>query len=118
MEQKFNLISDLLGSPTMCEKCENFAYGQALYAALCNTDWIKLETMNVLKGEYWCTSWRRAAGTVALMRENGDYMDFYCSGSAEGVLSVPEGVVLPEIAIDLKELGWIEYRHPPVTLIV
>jgi hypothetical protein len=32
------------------------------------------------------------------MREKGDYMDWYCHGM--------EGFIDPEVAADLKELGW------------
>jgi hypothetical protein len=32
------------------------------------------------------------------MREKGDYMDWYCHGM--------EGFIDPEVASDLKELGW------------
>jgi hypothetical protein len=45
------------------------------------------------------------------MREEGDYIDWYCSGimnedhKPEGC--VPEMVVTDEIREDLKQLGWI-----------
>ena len=60
-----------------------------------------------------------AGGIVADMREQGDYIDWYCSGignSEDGYglagnkpeqgAYVPEGVVTEEIELDLNRLGW------------
>jgi hypothetical protein len=52
------------------------------------------------------------------MREEGDYIDWYCSGIGNGESGyglnhndgngyVPEGYVSDEITEDLKQLGWI-----------
>jgi hypothetical protein len=58
------------------------------------------------------------------MREQGDYIDWYCSGigsqgegyglnsrtpdlDPDGRTYVPEGVVTDEIKIDLQQLGWV-----------
>lgn len=90
------------------------AYAQNLYAAMCNNDFQKLAVMPILKDETWSCSWRYAGGIIAHMRESGDYIDWYCSGRADGgsgsVYStngyVPESVVTSEVRDDLERLGW------------
>lgn len=107
-----SLEMDLYRSIEIGNKCENQAYAQALYAALCNTTWCRIDTMELLKGSGWSCSWRFAGGVVARIRdayEAGDYMDFYCSGSNDG--AVPEGVVTDEIAADLRSIGWMQIRE-------
>ena len=87
-------------------------YAQNLYAAICNNQFIKLDVWQLLKEEYWTASWRHAGGIIADILDEGDYMDWYCTGSGgpvggmaiEGYL--PEGVVSEEIEDDLKTLGW------------
>jgi hypothetical protein len=75
-----------------------------------------------MKGETWSCSWRHAGGIVADMREQGDYIDWYCSGIGNKELGnglagtipdvtdgrdyVPEGEVTEEIELDLNRLGW------------
>lgn len=101
-------------------------YAQNIYAALCNMRWQKLDVMPILKDEYWSCSWRSAGGIVANMREQGDYMDWYCSGMG-GVATydlkegdeymarmkyVPEATVTDEIKEDLNKLGWVPSEWP------
>lgn len=74
-------------------------YGQSLYSALCNNEFIKREMWEILKDEPWSCSWRYAGGILADMAEAGDYMDWYCSGN--------EGQATEEIINDLYNLGWI-----------
>lgn len=115
--QKDNLEYDLRSSEWMCDKVRNSdAYAQNLYAAMCNMQFIKLDVMPILKNQRWSASWRSAGGIVADMREQGDYIDWYCSGMGEGLGNgdtdgskgyVPEGTVTEEIQMDLKELGWV-----------
>lgn len=109
-------------------------YAQNLYAAMCNNDFQKNEFMPLLAGKTWSCSWRSAGGIVANMREEGDYIDWYCSGIRNGPMPeedfqklspeqqrfqkeydayVPESVVTDEIRSDLKRLGWdvIPYKE-------
>jgi hypothetical protein len=82
---------------------------------LCNQDWQKNEVWPLLKGETYSCSWRYAGGIVADMREQGDYIDWYCSGirGEQGIEYEPpltfvsEGTVTEEIREDFFKLGWI-----------
>ncbi len=114
--QKDNMEYDLRSSEWMCDKVRNSdTYAQNHYAAMCNMQFIKLDVMPILKNQRWSASWRHAGGIIADMREQGDYIDWYCSGIGNAELGngleeskyVPEGVVTEEIANDLKTLGWV-----------
>jgi hypothetical protein len=121
--QKNNMEYDLRCSKELCDKVkESDNYAQNLYAAMCNMDWQSREFWQELKGETWSCSWRHAGGIIADMREEGDYIDWYCSGIGneeygngldgtvpdvtDGRDYVPEGVVTEEIELDLNQLGW------------
>jgi len=73
-------------------------YAQRLYATLCNNDFIPPDVWKVLKDETWSCSWRYAGGIIADMREQGDYIDWYCSGN--------EGEIFPDVEQDLNQIGW------------
>jgi len=117
--QKNNLQYDLRSTDWILAKVrESDTYAQNLYAAICNNDFCKREMWPILKEEYWGASWRSAGGIIADMREEGDYIDWYCSGignsengygldgrQANGY--VPESVVTEEIKDDLYKLGWL-----------
>jgi hypothetical protein len=132
--QKNNLEYDLRSTEWICQKAKaSQSYAQNLYAAMCNMRWCKLDTVNVLeilKDSHWSCSWRYAGGIVADMLEQGDYIDWYCSGirdigfnnDAEEAKElteeqrlrkemydkfVSESVVTDEIAGDLRKLGWV-----------
>jgi len=114
--QKDNMEYDLRSSGWMCAKARNSdTYAQNLYAAMCNMQFIKLDVLPILKNQRWSASWRHAGGIIADMRQEGDYIDWYCSGIGNAELGngleeskyVPEGVVTEEIANDLKTLGWV-----------
>jgi len=106
--QKNNLEYDLRSTDWILKKVrESDNYAQNLYAALCNNDFIKNEVFPILKGEEWACSWRYAGGIIADMREQGDYIDWYCSGIGKQDGSVGEGEVTEEIRDDLLKLGWI-----------
>ena len=122
--QKNNMEYDLRSNKELCDKVKaRDDYAQNLYAAMCNMQFQKLDVLPILKDELWSCSWRHAGGIVADMLQNGDYIDWYCSGM--GGLSgdwdkdtesfeewqartkyVPEGQVTDEIKEDLKQLGW------------
>jgi len=123
-----NLEYDLRSTKWICDKAKaREEYAQNLYAAMCNNDFQKLETWPLLKGQTYSCSWRYAGGIVADMREEGDYIDWYCTGirgkpTDEDLESmtederakhewyqenfVGESVVTDEIREDLLKLGW------------
>lgn len=108
-----NMEHDLRTTAWILDKVRaNDSYAQNLYAAMCNNDFIKRDVYNVLTDKRWHCSWRHAGGIVADMRGEGDYIDWYCSGSAvdeDGALGYhiqPEGYVTEEIKADLGRLGW------------
>jgi hypothetical protein len=122
--QKDNMEYDLRSTKWICDKVKlSDNYSQNLYAAMCNMQFTKLDVIPILKDQRWSASWRKAGGIVADMREEGDYIDWYCSGIGNGESGyglngtvpdvtdgrnyVPEGVVTEEIHADLKQLGWI-----------
>ena len=108
-----NLEYDLRSTDWILDKVRgNDVYAQNLYAAMCNNDFVSTELFPFLKGQRWHCSWRYAGGIIADMREQGDYVDWYCSGIRQdydaipptGV--VPESTVTDEIREDLLRLGW------------
>ena len=114
--QKDNLEYDLRSTDWILTKARaSDSYAQNIYAALCNNDFTKLEVLPILKEEKWSCSWRHAGGIVADMRQEGDYIDWYCSGIGNAELGngleeskyVPEGCITKEIRADLQELGWV-----------
>ena len=131
--QKLNLEYDLRSTEWICQKAKDSeVYAQNLYAAMCNMRWCKLDTTNaleILKDNHWSCSWRHAGGIVADMIEEGDYIDWYCSGIRNDGFDDPEepkelteeqrlrkemyakfvgeSVVTEEIAEDLRKLGWV-----------
>ena len=111
--QKNNLEWDLRNTEWVVNKAKyNNVYAQNIYAALCNNQFIKLDAWQLLKEEYWSASWRYAGGIVSDILDQGDYMDWYCSGigGPTGDMGVPgylpEGVVSDEVKEDLLKLGW------------
>jgi len=126
--QKNNLEYDLRSTDWILEKVRNSdSYAQNLYAAMCNMRFVRKEMFPYLRQDpdkdLWSASWRSAGGIVADMRQEGDYIDWYCSGMGglnreyEGDETneqwrqrtgyVPEGIVTEEIEADLLRLGWI-----------
>jgi hypothetical protein len=123
--KKNNMEWDLRTTDWILKKVRNSDnYAQNLYAAICNNDFIKEDVIQILKENYWSASWRSAGGIISNMRQEGDYIDWYCSGigsqedgyGLDGYIPeldedkreyVPESVVTDEIRKDLLKLGWI-----------
>lgn len=106
--QKDNLEYDLRTTEWILEKVRNSeTYAQNLYAAMCNNDFIKNDVWPILTEQTWSCSWRHSGGIVADMREEGDYIVWYCSGIGTYEGYVSEGEVTDEIREDLLKLGWI-----------
>jgi len=124
-----NLEYDLVTTDWILEKVRTSeSYSQNLYAAMCNNGFIKREVIPILKNQEWSCSWRYAGGIVADMRQEGDYIDWYCSGirdhhditeeekqtwtdeqKARFEITkryVGEGCITDEIRNDLQQLGW------------
>ena len=117
--QENNMEYDLLTSDWIAEKCKEDGYAQNLYAAMCNNEFIKNDVWPLLKQETWSCSWRYAGGIVADIREQGDYLDWYCSGMGSGLGNgdedgskgyVGESKITEEITDDLLKLGWIVFE--------
>lgn len=136
--RKNNMEYDLRSTEWILEKVRaSEVYAQNLYAAMCNNDFQRVDVENtaenlvdVLKDGLptWSCSWRYAGGIVADMREDGDYIDWYCSGIRDNremdddqfqqltkeqqeryIITkdfVGESVVTDEIQEDLLKLGW------------
>ena len=105
-----NMEYDLLTTPWILEKVRaSDVYAQNLYAAMCNRDFRKIDVIEILKESSWSCSWRYAGGIIADMREDGDYIDWYCSGIRDNYNGgwVSECTVTTEIRDDLERLGWL-----------
>jgi len=128
--RKDNLEYDLRSTEWIIEKTKSDnVYAQHLYAAICNNEFQRNDVWPILTGKKWGASWRHAGAIVADMREQGDYMDWYCTGiqSDETIdeevfqnmddhqrqefyevkAYVSESIVTNEIREDLFKLGWI-----------
>ena len=116
---------DLVTTDWILEKVRgDNVYAQHLYAAMCNNDFIPIKVVPILrqdpKKDYWSASWRYAGGIVADMRQEGDYINWYCSGIGGSLTWDPEiekaqlarqgfvgeGCITDEIRNDLQRLGW------------
>ena len=128
--QKDNMEYDLRSTQWIIDKTKgDEVYAQHLYAAMCNNEFTKNDVIPILTEKKWGCSWRHAGGIIADMRQEGDYIDWYCSGIRDaqtldddefraltkeqqeayiqGKKFVPESVVTDEIREDLLKLGWI-----------
>lgn len=102
-------ISDIRNSGWLLEKIKaSDSYTQNLYAAICNNELIRNDVFDILVNNRISFSWRAIAGILSNIRNNGDYMEYYCSGSLiDGSPDyVQESFVTDEILQDLKKLGW------------
>lgn len=112
-----NLEYDLRSTDWVAIKAkENKFYAQNLYAALCNNNFQKQDVWPIITNNTWSCSWRYAGGILADILEEGDYLDWYCSGirdldektsiDKDGRTYRAEGDVSEEIKSDLAKLGW------------
>jgi hypothetical protein len=107
-----NMEYDLRSTDWILDKVRSSeVYAQNLYAALCNNDFQKRDVMPILTNKTWSCTWRSSGRIVADMREEGDYLDWYCSGIVEDDIAgeptyASEGMVTKEIEADLLRLGW------------
>ena len=134
--QKDNMEYDLRSTPWIIDKVKgDEVYAQHLYASMCNNGFTKNDVIPILTEKRWSCSWRHAGGIIADMREQGDYIDWYCSGIRDsttldddefraltkelqeayiqGKKFVPESCVTDEIREDLLKLGWIVIDEEP-----
>lgn len=114
--REHNLEWDIVNCEWMVDKIRTSnVYAQNLYAAMCNNDFQKLDVLPILKNQTWGCSWRSAGGIIAEIQQQGDYLNWYCSGimspeEEDGGTKtgyVSESVVTDEIREDLKKIGWI-----------
>ena len=126
-DHKPDMFDDMQAAAWFVAKMrDSESYAQNLYAALCNNDFQKHEVWPMLKDETWSVSWRGAGSLVADLRNEGDYMDWYCSfqrlpatydeKEGEEYMArkhyVSEGTVTDEIREDLGRLGWLVISLP------
>ena len=79
--QKDNMEYDLRSTQWIIDKVKgDVVYAQHLYAAMCNNDFTKNDVIPILTEKRWSCSWRHAGGILADMKQEGDYIDYYCSG--------------------------------------
>jgi hypothetical protein len=131
-----NMEYDLVTTDWILAKARaSEAYAQNLYAAMCNNDFQRNDVWPRISDQKWHCSWRSAGGIIADMRQQGDYIDWYCSGinnhdwqkPPEEVAAmtpdqqeyyymqtqfVSESVVTDEIREDLFRLGWLVIEDP------
>ena len=136
-EHANDLEWDLRTTDWILEKVRSSdAYAQNLYAAICNNEFQRKEVFQILANQTWAASWRYAGGIIADMRQEGDYIDWYCSGIRESISEddetfqswtkdqqeqylyvknnfVPESVVTDEVRADLDRLGWVVLDTDP-----
>jgi len=91
MTQPPSLERDLGLSQRLRELVRSDMVATLLYGALCNTTW-----RHVATGTVWHCSWRHAGSIVAMLRCEGDYMDWYCS----------MGLVDEQVLAEINALGW------------
>jgi hypothetical protein len=119
---KHSMQTDMMEAEWFRDKVKSSrSYAQNLYAAMCNNEFQKQDTWEVLSDSRWGCSWRAAGGVVATLRDSDEnYMDYYCSGMGGFAIQeqdpasyyeengyVKESEVTDEIRADLLRLGWV-----------
>jgi hypothetical protein len=108
----FNLELDLKRSNDLIYKIKKQEiYAQNFYAALCNNQFAPKDTWSILANLTWSCTWRYAADLVAEIRENEDYLTWYCSGTGFAGTDfagfVEESFITEEVEYDLDCIGWL-----------
>ena len=88
-----NLERDLNASERIRAMVRSDLFATLLYGALCNTTWRHVGT-----DVDWSCSWRLSGDIVAMLRAEGSYMDWYCSGG--------EDFVDEQVLAEIRGLGW------------
>lgn len=102
LRNKFNMEDDILAADWLRQKIRtDTAYAQDFYAGLCNNIFHKRDAE---VDELCSFSWRHAGDIVAIVRQQGDYLDWHCSGIVSG--NTKEGCIKPAVHEDCKKLGW------------
>ncbi len=88
-------------SPRIRDLVRSDLFATLLYGAMCNTVWRHVATGTLC----YCTR-RHAGNVVAMLRCEGDYMDWYCS--------MGDGLVDEQVMAELAALGWeLAEAQPP-----
>lgn len=102
--------SVLRTTPWILERIRNNdLYAEKLYAVLCNNKFVRNDIWAKLKNDYWSCNWREAGSMIAEIRNEGDYIDWYCSViKINSVIRSfdPVSIDTEEIRKDLLALGW------------
>jgi hypothetical protein len=109
--QSWNMERDLRTTWWLVEKVQGKEiYAQNLYAALCNNEFAPKDLWGLLQNIRWSCTWRYAGGIIADIRGEGDYMNWYCSGSWKSDYDDcfhEEGFIAPEVKSDIDRIGWL-----------
>lgn len=102
MKSEFSLEEDIKNCEWIKEKIRSSdQYACNLYASMCNRYFIKDDVMTILKEAQWSVTWR-TAGRIVGDITNNEYLYYYGGGN--------EGILDPEIEMDLRKLGWSSYQ--------
>ena len=115
---KDNLEYDLRTTEWIIEKAKcDKVYAQHLYAAICNNDFTRNDVWPILTEKKWSSSWRHAGGIIADMREEGDYMSWYCSGIVDIIINAHDiKTVLQHIKTEYCQINVGNPEEPIIVL--
>lgn len=82
--------------------CEDDEFAKKIYAASTNVEWKHSD------GSVGGDTFRTTAAIIAIIRGEGDYLDWYCCGTREGVVDW-------EIEIIMAMRGWTYRKMVTVT---
>jgi hypothetical protein len=105
----FNLERDIKSTWWIIDKVRrDEVYAQNLYAAFCNNEFAPTDMWAILKNITWTCTWRYAGNIIAEIRDEGDYLNWYCSGiQLTNPGFVAESVIVPDVQHDLDNIGWM-----------